>query len=464
MSIPSDNPWFNEVSRRAVSNYSHFGLLRLAGMAFCVAAIPAFAQDLPATETAPEKGYTLPLGVATPIVMKTLPDAACDLHTVGASDAAHSLRIYANGDGYFKIHVTPRQEIAADDHLQIACTSDGKVTTYLLQVRASDAPTPDMPAPQTVMPPPSGSKVVPALTENEAQSVSREELLARGYPPRPDAVASPDLYMKWLKIVSRPITLLPSQTLAQGEISHQSGVAESTVNQENTHWSGFAAGPQESAYYYGIQASWNVPEVAAGAGNGTTTYSGFWVGIDGLTTSDVVQAGTEQDFLSTPSMDVATYYAWTELYPTQPQNQRVMTLDAGNPMTVWVWLGDADSAPDINGAYAWYYIYDSVSGEGGFTHTALNYTYVTGTSAEWIMERPLDTKTDFFELLSNYHDAYMTDAYVLIENGTWVTAESASNVQLTMYNEGYVGTDLNELSSASLTGPTSIAFKWHNFH
>jgi hypothetical protein len=463
MKTASDNPQDNELSTRAVSDNSPSALLILAGMALCVVAIPAFAQDLQ-SETAVEKGYTIPRGVTTPIVMKTLPDAACDLHAVGVGDAAHSLRINANGDGYFKFHVTPREEGLEGEHMQIDCASDGNITTYLLQVRVSDAPTPDMPAPQTVMPPPSGSKVLPTLTESEAQSVSREELLARGYPPRPDGAASPELYAKWLNVVSRPITLLPSHGTASAEMSrHQSGVTEGPLNQENTHWSGLVA-EQESAYYYGIQASWNVPKVGAGAGAWTPTYSGFWVGLDGYQTSDVEQAGTEQDYIAEGKNAYANYYAWTELYPAQPQAQQVMSVDAGDPMTVWVWIGDSDSAMDINGGYVWYYISDNRSGQTVITHTALNYTYVTLTSAEWIMERPLDTATNHLDILSNYNKAYMTDAYVLIENGTWVTAQSISNVQLTMYNEGFQGTDNNELSSASLTGPTSMTFSWHNFH
>jgi hypothetical protein len=466
MNTPSDNPWFNEVSKRDVPNNSHSGLLILAGMALCVAAIPAFAQDLPATETAPEEGYTVPPRVATPIVMKTLPDAACDLHTVGVTDAAHSLRIYANGDGYFKFHVTPRQEAVEGDHMQIDCTSDGKVTTYLLHVRASDAPTPDMPAPQTVMPPPSGSKVLPALTESEAQSLSREELLARGYPPRPDAADLPDNYMKWLKAVSRPITVLPSHAVAHTEISHhQSGVQEGPTADWNTHWSGFVAGPTQSGYYEGIQATWNVPEVVGGAGIKTHTYSGYWVGLDGYPPSgDVEQAGTEQDVISTLLSDYAHYYAWTELYPTQLQAQEVMSVNAGDPMTVWVWIGDANTDVDPNGAYVWYYIFDSVSSELVFTSTTLNGTNHTLTSAEWIMERPVTYPSDYFALLSNYHHAYMNDAYVQNFDGTWLAAETASYLQLTMYNDYYVDDDDNELSSAVLTGPASIAFDWHNFH
>jgi hypothetical protein len=465
MNTRSDNPWTEGISIGPVTRNGNPALRIVVGMALCAAATAAFAVDSPATDMALEQGYTVPRSVATPIVMKTLPDAACDLHTVGVTDAAHSLRISANGDGYFKFHVTPRQENVEGEHMQIDCTSAGRVATYLMHLRTSDAPTPDMPAPQSVMPPPSGSKVLPALTDSEAQFVSREELLARGYPPRPDASASSDNYIKWLKVVSRPITLLPSHEVSRTAISQgQSGVEEGPAT--NNHWSGFVAGPQESPYYFGIQATWNVPEVRSGDGNGTTTYSGFWVGIDGYGTgsNDVLQAGTEQDYISTAQNDYANYYAWTELVPNQPQAQQVMSVNAGNSMTVWVWIGDSDGANDVNGGYVWYYLSDNVSGEVVITHTGLNNTHVTATSAEWIMERPLDTQTNHFDLLSNYHNAYMTDAYVLNGNGSWVTAEAASNTQLTMYNENYVFIDNNELSSAVFTGPTSISFTWHNYH
>lgn len=271
--------------------------------------------------------------------------------------------------------------------------------------------------------------------------------------------------------MSRPITLLPAHAVAHTEISHhQSGVQEGPTAGWNTHWSGFVAGPKPSGYYLGIQANWNVPEVVAGAGDYTHTYSGYWAGLDGYTTAgfppsgDVEQAGTEQDFITTPTMGYAIYYAWTELYPIQPAALEVMSVNAGDPMTVSVWIGDADTAPDPKGGYVWYFIYDSVSSQMVSTSTALNGTNHPLISAEWIMERPVDPQNDYFYLLSNYHKAFMNDAYVENFDETWIAAATASYLQLTMYNDGFVGHDNNELSSASLTGTTSIAFDWHNFH
>ena len=169
MNTSSENPSLS--ATKAVSRGGIFSLIILAGIALSVAAVAV-------TKIAPEQGYTVPPGVATPIVMKTLPDAACDLHMVGISAAGRALRINANGDGYFKIHLTP-PATAEGEHMQIDCKSEGQAATYLLYVRAGDAPTLDMPAPQTVIPPASGSKGLPALAQGEAPRQSREDLLAR---------------------------------------------------------------------------------------------------------------------------------------------------------------------------------------------------------------------------------------------------------------------------------------------
>lgn len=464
MNTCCDVPRVSGVSKRAESNHSRSGLLILAGMAMCVVTIPAFAQKLPATEVVTERGYTVPHGTATPIIIQTLPDATCDLHAVGVAAAGHSLRINANGDGYLKFHVTPRVDAVEDDHMQIDCTSADKVATYLLHVRAGDAPTPDMPAPQNLIPPPSGSKVLAALTEGEAQSVSRQELLARGYPPRPDTGASSDKYAKWLKAVSQPITLLPAHRQARTDISRRpSGLAEGLEQYPISNWSGMV-GSQPQSTYTAIQAMWNVPEVVAG--NATSTYSGFWVGIDGWITSDVVQAGTEQDFINSGRRyDYAHYSAWTEIVPTEPYSQTVdITPNPGDSMTVYVWVGDSNGDPDLNGGYAWFYLYDSNQSQSVSSHVSLNGLYVSGTQAEWIMERPGIDENTQLALLTDYNDAYMTDASALNVSDVWVNAQTTSNVQLTMYNEQQNGSDNNVLSSAAFTGPTSIAFKWHNFH
>lgn len=178
------------------------------------------AQNPPVPQIAAEQGFTIPANVQTPIVLQTQPDAACDLHAAGVSDTAHTLRFYANGDGYVKFHALAKQESQEDGQLQLDCAVAGNVTSYPIRLRAASSPTDSMPAPRTVVPRPKGSKVLPGLTAEEGQQLSDDDLRTRGYPTRPDAAALPDQYARWLDHVSRPLTVLPPHSVSRSDISH----------------------------------------------------------------------------------------------------------------------------------------------------------------------------------------------------------------------------------------------------
>jgi hypothetical protein len=67
----------------------------------CAAGIPIVAQIATITRIAPEQGFTVPPGISTPVVLKTLPDAECDLHFAGMNN--NSLKLYPNADGYVRL-------------------------------------------------------------------------------------------------------------------------------------------------------------------------------------------------------------------------------------------------------------------------------------------------------------------------------------------------------------------------
>jgi Peptidase A4 family len=74
---------------------------------------------------------------------------------------------------------------------------------------------------------------------------------------------------------------------------------------KSTNWSGYAA---TMGSYTSVSASWTEP---TGTCSGSATYSSFWVGLDGYSSSSVEQTGSEVDC----SGSKAVYYAWYELYP-----------------------------------------------------------------------------------------------------------------------------------------------------
>src|SRR5262245_60422651 len=139
----------------------------------------------------------------------------------------------------------------------------------------------------------------------------------------------------------------------------------------STNWSGYAV---TGRTYTDVKGSWTQP--TATCGGGETSYSSFWVGIDGDTTNTVEQTGTDADC----SSGTPTYYAWYEMYPKFPVNLSTTSFKVlpNDHMTAEV----------------------STNGSGNFTLTISNATrgwsFSTNQrsrkaqlgSAEWIAEAP----------------------------------------------------------------------------
>jgi hypothetical protein len=419
------------------------GLLTLAAVLLC--SLTASAQNV---KVAAEKGFTIASNVQTPIVLKTMADAACDLHAVGTSDT-RTMRFYANGEGYVKIHATAREGM--EGRVQLDCSSNGKAVSYPLHLLASSSPTADMPAPQSHVPTPKGSKVRPGLTEAQAQSLSDDELMNLGYTERPDGLSSPDQYAKWLDHVSLPMTVLPQHLVS-------TNVTASPGSYAFANWSGLEAHSTTKHKYSAVTATWYVPLITFGDSSGNPTYSAFWVGLDGDGTKDLVQAGTEQDAQEFFGILFTNYYAWSELLPNQPTEQGVFGVNAGDEIEVEVWIGTGSGAPNPKGGYGSFRIIDWTQSNESLFYVPLAGTYYNGTEAEWIMERP--TVGGSLPELSAYGTATMVNATALQVIGTkWVRCGTAANRDISMYN----GSDLLSKAVWGGVGSQEITFVWFNF-
>ena len=89
-------------------------------------------------------------------------------------------------------------------------------------------------------------------------------------------------------------------------ITHHHSLAHST----SSNWSGYAA---TGRTFTSVSASWTQPAVSCGS---QTTYSSFWVGLDGDGSNSVEQTGTEADC----SGGSPVYSSWYEMYPKFPVN------------------------------------------------------------------------------------------------------------------------------------------------
>lgn len=134
----------------------------------------------------------------------------------------------------------------------------------------------------------------------------------------------------------------------------------------SSNWSGYV---RTGATFHAATAKWTVPKVAATAGN---TFSASWVGIDGFSNSNLIQTGTESDFVG----GAAQYDAWWEILPAA--ETPVFKVKPGDVMTAAV--------KKVSGTTWSIRITDTTSGK---SFSAQKRYTGAGTSAEWIQERPL---------------------------------------------------------------------------
>jgi Peptidase A4 family len=134
----------------------------------------------------------------------------------------------------------------------------------------------------------------------------------------------------------------------------------------SSNWAGYAlaGGP-----YRSVSGQWTVPSVTP---TGRSSYSAQWVGVDGVSSAALIQAGTQANFVNgTPH-----YSAWWEILPAPAVSIRTMTVRPGDVVSVTI----ARVSPGR------WRISLKDSRSGSFT-TTRGYAG-PGASAEWIVEAP----------------------------------------------------------------------------
>lgn len=223
-------------------------------------------------------------------------------------------------------------------------------------------------------------------------AASDEELALYGFPPRPDpGEATP--FAHWLKMVSTPQVRITHPQLEQTAIYNgvakgwnEGKVVNGITNTTSTNWSGFAVNTPNNTFTVNnsrIYMEFIVPiaQQAFHVCSGDWVYSSQWVGFDGVTSNDVLQAGSEADDYCSGGSNSPFYSLWYEWFPN-PEVRISLPIAPGNMVAVEVWY--TTSAP-YGHAY-WVNYSTQVSTTLAFNPPG-GTTYV-GNSAEWIEERP----------------------------------------------------------------------------
>ena len=94
--------------------------------------------------------------------------------------------------------------------------------------------------------------------------------------------------------------------LVHGPVHHVRRITYTTVY--STNWAGYAASGS-GGDFSSVSANWSQPAVTCASGE--TSYSSYWIGLDGYNSKTVEQIGTASDCKN----GKPTYYAWYEMYP-----------------------------------------------------------------------------------------------------------------------------------------------------
>lgn len=185
--------------------------------------------------------------------------------------------------------------------------------------------------------------------------------------------------------------------------------AFAAANTANTsrNWSGYAA---TGGVFTGISASWTIPSVVTSE---SASADATWVGIGGISSSDLIQVGTQ----TIAQSGNVSYEAWYELLPA-----------TSVPVSITVHAGDSITASLLqNQNNEWQVsIRDNTSGQS-FSTAAQDHSSLS--SAEWIEEMPNDQSG--YIPLDNFGAVSFTNA-LAVENGNTVTPAAANAFPLTM--------------------------------
>jgi hypothetical protein len=139
-----------------------------------------------------------------------------------------------------------------------------------------------------------------------------------------------------------------------------------TVTSGSSNWSGYAA---SGGTFTSVTATWTVPTVAATSAGADAT----WVGIGGLTSSDLIQAGTQAMVDGTGSVE---YSSWIEMLPASSRTVP-LTVTAGDSVTVTITQKTGND----------WLIAMKNNTTGGTYNITVQYSS-SNSSAEWVQEAP----------------------------------------------------------------------------
>ena len=168
-------------------------------------------------------------------------------------------------------------------------------------------------------------------------------------------------------------------------------VIDNVTVSDSTNWSGYAV---TGTSFTSAKGSWTIPTV--NCTKTPNTYSSFWVGIDGWTSSTVEQTGTDSDC----SGKSPSYYAWYEFYPAGSVLISSVPVSPGNKISATVTYSGTEFTITITN-----------ESTGKSFSKSSRVSGAQRTSAEWIAEAPCCTRSGGILPLADFGTVDFGDDY-----------------------------------------------------
>jgi hypothetical protein len=217
--------------------------------------------------------------------------------------------------------------------------------------------------------------------------------------------------------------------------------------EDSTNWSGYAV---TGSSFTSAKGSWTIPTVTCS--KTPNTYSSFWVGIDGWTSTTVEQTGTDSDCDgSSPS-----YYAWYEFYPAGSVLISSVPVSPGNHMSASVTYSGTEFTVTITN-----------ESTGKSFSKAGRVSGAKRSSAEWIAEAPCCTNSGGILPLADFGTVDFGQDYTGV-SGTNDATDSSVSGQISDFGSdvfesimvnGSTGAD-EAVPSALTSDGTSFTVTW----
>ncbi len=180
------------------------------------------------------------------------------------------------------------------------------------------------------------------------------------------------------------------------------------------NWAGYAAA---SGSFTGVTGTWTVPHLISSGSFGSDA---TWVGIGGVHSRDLIQAGTEET--STQSGAVQ-YDAWIEMLP-----------QASRPVQLGIKPGDSVTV-SINQQGSNQWLIQFQNNTTGETYQTTTHYSSSLSSAEWIEEAPSAGRGGRILPLNNFGSVQFSGG-TAVQNGKTVTIAESGAQPITLIGSG----------------------------